>query len=68
MKLEAENLNEPQKQPLLIADVIGWLLFSAGIFNFISYLIWFTILVFRFKEALNIAHIFLKVLFLLYKE
>jgi len=24
MKLEAENLNEPQKQPLLIADVISW--------------------------------------------
>jgi uncharacterized membrane protein HdeD (DUF308 family) len=40
MKLEAENSNEPQKQPLIIADVIGWILFSAGIFNFISYFIW----------------------------
>lgn len=37
---EEQNLNKSTKEALNIADVIGWLLFGAGIFNFISYLIW----------------------------
>ena len=40
MSKENKNLNEVENSALNIADVIGWLLFSAGIFNFISYFLW----------------------------
>ena len=37
---EEKNFDNRTKEAWNIADVIGWLLFGAGIFNFISYLIW----------------------------
>jgi hypothetical protein len=35
-----QNSENPQNQQLNIADVICWLLFSAGCFEFLSYIIW----------------------------